>query len=93
MVLLPLALTKTQDDKGRVRWTVFGSSELGPERAFWQSAYLAPGREGPAEEALEFFRSLLVRAYGVPTGILGDLRAAGFRVPPLRRSAGGTALD
>ncbi len=36
VVLLPLALSRTQDDKGRVRWTFFGSSEQGPEQAFWR---------------------------------------------------------
>lgn len=28
VLLLPLALSRTQDDKGRVRWTLFGGSEL-----------------------------------------------------------------
>ena len=37
VVLAPLALSRTQDDKGRVRWTLFGGSEQGPERAFWKS--------------------------------------------------------
>ena len=83
VVLLPLALSKTQDDKGRVRWTLFGSSDQGPERGFWKSSYLAPGRERPAEEALVFFRSLLSRVYGVPAGDLGDLRSAGFRILPM----------
>ena len=36
VTLLPLALSRTQDDKGRVRWTLLGSSEAGPERAFWR---------------------------------------------------------
>jgi hypothetical protein len=35
VVLLPLALSQTLDDKGRTRWTLFGSSEQGPARAFW----------------------------------------------------------
>jgi hypothetical protein len=34
VLLMPLALSRTQDDKGRVRWTLFGASEHGPERAF-----------------------------------------------------------
>lgn len=80
VVLLPLALTKTQDDKGRVRWTVFGSSELGPERAFWQGFYLEPGRERPAEEARMFLVSLLARVYGEDAEKARDLRAAGFRI-------------
>lgn len=36
-VILSLALSRTQDDKGRVRWTLFGSSHLGPAAAFWRS--------------------------------------------------------
>ncbi len=32
VLLFPLALSKTQDDKGRVRWTLFGGSEQGPAR-------------------------------------------------------------
>ena len=34
VLLMPLALSRTQDDKGRIRWTLFGASERGPERAF-----------------------------------------------------------
>src|SRR5262249_49883670 len=65
VVLLPLALSRTQDDKGRVRWTLFGGSEQGPAKAFWRSFHDAPKRERPAEEALGFFRRLLYEAYGV----------------------------
>ena len=42
--LLPLALSRTQDDKGRVRWTLFGNSEQGPGKAFWKSFFTAPKR-------------------------------------------------
>ena len=51
VVLAPLALSQTQDDKGRVRWTLFGGSEQGPARAFWKGFWTAPGRELPAETA------------------------------------------
>jgi hypothetical protein len=34
---LPLALSRTQDDKGNVRWTLFGASHDGPSRPFWAS--------------------------------------------------------
>ena len=44
VLLMPLALSRTQDDKGRVRWTLFGGSEQGPARAFWRSFFTAPGR-------------------------------------------------
>ena len=46
-LLLPLALSRTQDDKGRVRWTLFGGSEDGPGRAFWRGFFAAPRRELP----------------------------------------------
>ena len=51
MLLLSLALSRTQDDKGRVRWTLFGVSEQGPARAFWQSFFSAPGVELPEPQA------------------------------------------
>ncbi len=82
LVLLPLALSRTQDDKGRLRWTLFGGSEQGPARAFWKSFYTAPGREAPEEQGLDFFRRLLGTAYGEAAGKVADLRAAGFRILP-----------
>jgi hypothetical protein len=36
-VALSLALSRTQDDKGNVRWTLFGVSHDGPGAAFWRS--------------------------------------------------------
>ena len=45
VLLMPLALSRTQDDKGRVRWTLLGGSEQGPARAFWQSFFSGPGVE------------------------------------------------
>src|ERR1700733_7782443 len=33
----PLALSRTQDDKGNARWTLFGTSHEGPSAAFWNS--------------------------------------------------------
>ncbi len=82
VVLLPLALSRTQDDKGRVRWTLFGSSEQGPESGFWQSFYSAPGRELSADYGLEFIRRLLSAAYGETIERLADLGRAGFRILP-----------
>jgi len=37
VVFLPLMLSRTQDDKGRVSWTFFGGSIHGPEQAFWKA--------------------------------------------------------
>ena len=64
VVLLPLSLSRTQDDKARIRWTYFGGSEQGPERAFWRSFYAAPGVECPPEEAVAFLSRLLAAVYG-----------------------------
>ena len=36
-VFLPLALSRTQDDKGNTPWTLFGVSHDGPSRPFWRS--------------------------------------------------------
>src|SRR5437763_5490830 len=82
VTLLPLALSRTQDDKGRVRWTLFGNSEQGPARAFWKSFYTAPDREAPEALALGFLRRLLATVYGEPDEKLTDLRRAGFRILP-----------
>ncbi|MBV9125017.1 MAG: hypothetical protein JO112_16810, partial [Planctomycetes bacterium] len=82
LLLLPLALARTQDDKGRVRWTLFGASEQGPAQAFWKSFYTAPGKEVPAEQALSFLRRLLRLVYHEPEDHLHDLHKAGFRILP-----------
>ncbi|MHB1423458.1 MAG: M28 family metallopeptidase [Gemmataceae bacterium] len=83
VTLLPLALSKTLDDKGRLRWTVFGSSEQGPARAFWRGFFLTPRRQAPAELGENFIRRLLHTVYDVPLEELTDLRKAGFRILPM----------
>src|SRR5579871_2508227 len=80
--LSPLALSKTQDDKGRVRWTLFGASCDGPARAFWCSFFTPEGGELPAQHALTAVRKILAAAYGLPGAALDDLKAAGFRIRP-----------
>jgi Peptidase family M28 len=82
VLLSALALSRTQDDKGRVRWTLFGGSEHGPARPFWQGFFTAPGREPPSERALAFLRQLLHSAYGEALCDLADLHALGFRILP-----------
>jgi hypothetical protein len=82
VTLLPMALSKTQDDKGRVRWTLMGTSEQGPARAFWRGFFSGPRQEVPAEEALTFFRELLKTVYGESEATVADLHAAGFRILP-----------
>jgi hypothetical protein len=82
VLLLPLALSRTLDDKGRVQWTAFGGSEQGPARAFWKSFYTAPSREISADHALATLRRLLSAAYPETAGKLGDLHQAGLRILP-----------
>jgi len=62
LALAALALARTQDDKGRVRWTLFGASEQGPARPFWRGFFSAPGREIAAASALAFCRRLTAPA-------------------------------
>jgi len=82
VVFLPLALSRSQDEKGRVRWTVFGGSEQGPGRAFWRSFFTAPGHPAPAARGLDFFKGLLATVYGEQAGSVEDLVRAGFRILP-----------
>ncbi|HEV3343235.1 MAG TPA: M28 family peptidase, partial [Pirellulales bacterium] len=80
VVLMPLALARTQDDKGRVRWTLFGGSEQGPGRAFWRSFFSAPRKELPESWGVQFFGRLLAGAYGEAIADRAGLAQAGFRV-------------
>ena len=82
LTLMPLALSRTQDDKGRLRWTFFGSSEQGPDRALWRSFYSAPGEELPPEYGVDFVRRLLKTVYAEADPALADLRRLGFRILP-----------
>ena len=82
VTLLPLAFSRTQDDKGRVRWTLFGNSEQGPGRAFWKGFFTAPKKEVPADEAVAFFCRLLHAVYGEEIEGAAGLHRAGFRILP-----------
>src|SRR5262249_24002087 len=80
IVLLPLVFSRTQDDKGRLRWTLFGGSERGPGKAFWKGFFTAPRREASEDQGPGFIRRLLNAAYDEPMDKLGDLRGVGFRI-------------
>jgi len=60
-VLFPLALSRTQDDKGNVRWTLFGVSDEAAGRPFWRS--FADGDD-------ERFARLVAWATGAPAPTL-----------------------
>jgi hypothetical protein len=81
VVLLPLALSRTQDDKGRVRWTFFGGSEQGPERAFWKGCFEYVNLEAE-ENGEDFFGRLLTEVYGAKVANPHRLNDAGFRYLP-----------
>lgn len=78
LILSPLALSRTQDDKGRVRWTLLGGSDEGPSSAFWRSFTAADGSELPARTGKAMLGRLLAAVHGVPEK--ADLRRAGLRV-------------
>jgi hypothetical protein len=80
VLLLPVSLSRTQDDKGRLRWTLFGASEQGPGKAFWRGFFTAPGVEAPWSEAEGFFVELLSRCYGVKERLARKPGGVGVRV-------------
>ena len=80
VIILPLALSLTQDDKGRKRWTFFGASEQGPFRSFWKSFFTSQKEEIPPEKAAGFIQSILNTAYGESCNSLADLLQVGFRI-------------
>lgn len=81
--LVTTSLSRTQDDKGRVRWTLFGASEQGPAAAFWCSFLDRPrvwAADGPRRFATTIARLCeLSLGDGEP---LAALAAAGVRVLP-----------
>ena len=87
VVFLPLALSKTQDDKGRVRWTFFGGSEQGPERAFWKSFYLSATQEVQPQAALSFLCRLFSLVYHENCPDISGLEKIGFRFLPTQPNA------
>ncbi|MFH1176759.1 MAG: hypothetical protein V1750_05075, partial [Acidobacteriota bacterium] len=68
VLAMPLALSRTQDDKGRVRWTLFGTSHLEPATAVWHGL-----DEGGVARLAGFLA-------GVPSSSVAEVRAAGVRV-------------
>jgi hypothetical protein len=80
VTLLPLMLSRTQDDKGRVIWTFFGNSIHDPEQSFWKNFFTAPGTEMPVSETVSFFTDLLSDAYGEKLSDVSSLSNAGFRI-------------
>ncbi|MEI7490697.1 MAG: M28 family peptidase [Bacteroidota bacterium] len=82
VLLAPLALSKTKDDKGRSRWTFFGSSEQGPEKAFWKSFFKGAEEEYPESFFLRFMGKIFHHAYDRKTDTPEAMLEAGFRILP-----------
>ena len=79
---IPLSLSKTKDDKGRVRWTFFGASEQGPEKAFWKSFYLSPDVEAPESAFLAVMQWIFKEAWDIQNKNAEQLIRSGFRILP-----------
>jgi hypothetical protein len=82
VTLLPLMLSRTQDDKGRVIWSFFGNSIHDPETAFWKNFYTSPGVEIVPDESISFFTNILSIAYNEKCSDSKSLFDAGFRIMP-----------
>jgi hypothetical protein len=79
LAVVGLALTRTQDDKGRVRWTLLGGSERGPAAAWWAGLFTAPGRAVAAASAATRLAALA----GVAATTVAGLARAGVRILPI----------
>jgi len=82
VTIASLALSRTLDDKGRIRWTVYGASEQGPGRAFFRSFYSAPDRAVSEESGVAMIVKILSHAYDVRACNVEELLRAGFRILP-----------
>jgi len=80
VTLLPLMLSRAQDDKGRIIWSLFGNSIHDPEEAFWKNFYKSPDIEIAADESVSFFTSILSGAYKEKISDGKSLFDAGFRI-------------
>jgi hypothetical protein len=82
VALLPLMLSRTQDDKGRIIWALFGNSIHDPETTFWKNFYTSPGVEISTDESVSFFTRILSKAYNEKVSDSKSLFDAGFRILP-----------
>jgi hypothetical protein len=80
VALLPFMLSRTQDDKGRVKWTFFGGSTLNPETAFWKNFPDNASAEKNEQEFVSLFSEIITEAYNINCSDRRSLLQAGFRV-------------
>jgi hypothetical protein len=84
VALLPLMLSRSQDDKGRVIWTFFGNSIHEPEQVFWKNFYDGTGSELAFKEAATFFINLINVVYNIKLEDDKSLLGCGFRILPVK---------
>ena len=82
VTLLPLMLSRAQDDKGRIFWSLFGNSIHNPETAFWKNFYTSPGEEILPDKSISFFTGILSDVYGDKCHDSKSLFDSGFRILP-----------
>jgi Peptidase family M28 len=87
VTLIPMMISRTQDDKGRVTWTFFGNSIHDPEYAFWRGFYRSPSEENPSDLISGFFARILKGAYNDELKNKGGLLGAGFRILPVNEKS------
>lgn len=80
VTFLPLMLSGSQDDKGRVIWSLFGNSISDPENIFWKNFYSAPDVELDSEKSGSLFSIILNNAYNEKITDLKSLFKSGFRI-------------
>lgn len=84
IAVVGVALSRTQDDKGRVRWTLLGASDLGPGPAFWAGFHRGPRAADELDGATAAARlaALVTPIVDVPRPSVTALRRAGVRILP-----------
>ncbi len=80
IVFLPMMLSRTQDDKGRIRWTFFGGSSNEPENVFWKSFVDKPSVETNEEKFVSLIIQILSETHHVKATDKTDLLKNGFRI-------------
>lgn len=80
IVFLPMMLSRTQDDKGRVRWTFFGNSIHDPELVFWKSFLAEASEEMQERKFISLITQILSETHLVKAIDKSQLLGNGFRI-------------
>ncbi len=89
IAIVSLALSRTQDDKGRVRWTLLGGSDLGPADGFWSGFARGPDRrdqdsdDDAAAKLAPLIAPFVAQRALTARPRVASLLAAGVRIVPI----------